>query len=63
MGLETDNFFFILDGLYLIQGELPVWVLTACIGVFLSGIVFFTTTNERPPAYHFVGNLHLITFI
>ncbi|KAA0723478.1 Mitochondrial sodium/calcium exchanger protein [Triplophysa tibetana] len=41
-------------GLYLIEGELPVWVLIACIGAFLSGIVFFTTTNEHPPPYHFV---------
>ncbi|XP_016092701.1 sodium/potassium/calcium exchanger 6, mitochondrial isoform X2 [Sinocyclocheilus grahami] len=41
-------------GLLLIEGEVPVWVLILCIGVFLSGIVFFTTTNERPPRYHFV---------
>ncbi|XP_051505604.1 mitochondrial sodium/calcium exchanger protein isoform X1 [Myxocyprinus asiaticus] len=44
-------------GLYLIQGEVPVWVLTVCIGVFLSALVFFTTTNERPPAYHFLFSL------
>lgn len=41
-------------GVYLIEGEFPVWVLTACIGFFLSGIVFFTTTNEHPPPYHFL---------
>ncbi|XP_055062707.2 mitochondrial sodium/calcium exchanger protein [Misgurnus anguillicaudatus] len=41
-------------GIYLIEGEFPVWVLIACIGFFLSGIVFFTTTNEHPPAYHFL---------
>ncbi|KAI7814939.1 putative sodium/potassium/calcium exchanger 6, partial [Triplophysa rosa] len=44
-------------GLYLIEGELPVWVLIACIGAFLSGIVFFTTTNEHPPPYHFLFSL------
>lgn len=44
-------------GLYLIKGEVPVWVLTICIGVFLSGIVFFTTTNEQPPRYHFLYSL------
>ncbi|XP_073693109.1 mitochondrial sodium/calcium exchanger protein [Garra rufa] len=44
-------------GLMLIGGEFPVWVLILCIGVFLSGIVFFTTTNERPPRYHFLYSL------
>ncbi|KAK2913953.1 hypothetical protein QQF64_030231 [Cirrhinus molitorella] len=44
-------------GLILIEGEFPVWVLILCIGVFLSGIVFFTTTNERPPRYHFLYSL------
>ncbi|XP_016361360.1 sodium/potassium/calcium exchanger 6, mitochondrial-like isoform X3 [Sinocyclocheilus anshuiensis] len=44
-------------GLLLIEGEVPVWVLILCIGVFLSGIVFFTTTNERPPRYHFLYSL------
>ncbi|KAL7833864.1 hypothetical protein AOLI_G00288240 [Acnodon oligacanthus] len=44
-------------GLYLIQGEFPVWLLTALIGVFLSGIVFCTTTNEHPPRYHFLFSL------
>ncbi|KAI4881052.1 hypothetical protein NFI96_030017 [Prochilodus magdalenae] len=45
-------------GLYLLQGEFPVWLLTALIGLFLSGIVFCTTTNEQPPPYHFMC-LHL----
>lgn len=44
-------------GLLLIEGEVPVWVLVLCIGVFLSGIVFFTTTNEHPPRYHFLYSL------
>uniref|UniRef100_A0A8C1U5W5 Solute carrier family 8 member B1 n=1 Tax=Cyprinus carpio TaxID=7962 RepID=A0A8C1U5W5_CYPCA len=44
-------------GLLLIEGEVPVWVLVLCIGVFLSGIVFFTTTNERPPRFHFLYSL------
>lgn len=44
-------------GLYLIEGEFPVWVLTVCIGVFLSAIVFFTTTNNYPPRYHFLYSL------
>ncbi|RXN17315.1 sodium potassium calcium exchanger mitochondrial isoform X1 [Labeo rohita] len=44
-------------GLLLIGGEFPVWVLVLCIGVFLSGIVFFTTTNERRPRYHFIYSL------
>ncbi|XP_059388919.1 mitochondrial sodium/calcium exchanger protein-like [Carassius carassius] len=44
-------------GLLLIEGEFPVWVLVLCIGVFLSGIVFFTTTNEHPPRYHFLYSL------
>ncbi|KAG9260993.1 mitochondrial sodium/calcium exchanger protein isoform X1 [Astyanax mexicanus] len=44
-------------GLYLIQGDFPVWLLTALIGVFLSGIVFCTTNNERPPPYHFLFSL------
>lgn len=44
-------------GLYLIEGDFPVWLLTALIGVFLSGIVFCTTNNERPPPYHFLFSL------
>ncbi|TRY85792.1 hypothetical protein DNTS_014594 [Danionella cerebrum] len=44
-------------GLYYIQGEVPVWVLTICIGVFLSGIVFFTTTDEQPPRFHSLYSL------
>ncbi|TSY13801.1 Mitochondrial sodium/calcium exchanger protein [Bagarius yarrelli] len=39
-------------GLYLIEGEFPVWVLTAFVGAFLSGIVYCSTTNDHPPVYH-----------
>ncbi|XP_026866278.2 mitochondrial sodium/calcium exchanger protein isoform X2 [Electrophorus electricus] len=44
-------------GLYLIEGAIPVWLLTALIGVFLSGMVFYSTTNEHPPPYHFLFSL------
>ncbi|XP_036382810.1 mitochondrial sodium/calcium exchanger protein isoform X1 [Megalops cyprinoides] len=44
-------------GLQYIQGEFPVWALTLITGLFLSGIVFCTTTNEQPPRYHFVFSL------
>lgn len=44
-------------GLHLIEGDFPVWLLTALIGVFLSGIVFCTTTNDHPPRYHFLFSL------
>ncbi|XP_030621985.1 mitochondrial sodium/calcium exchanger protein [Chanos chanos] len=44
-------------GLYLIEGEFPVWALTALIGLFLAGIVFFTTSNEERPPYHFLFSL------
>ncbi|XP_029366162.1 mitochondrial sodium/calcium exchanger protein [Echeneis naucrates] len=39
-------------GSHMIQGELPVWLLTLLLGLFLSAIVFFTTKNETPPKYH-----------
>ncbi|CAN9513267.1 unnamed protein product [Ophioblennius macclurei] len=39
-------------GNYKIQGEFPLWLLVLLLGLFLSGIVFFTTTNEYPPKYH-----------
>ncbi|KAG7315319.1 hypothetical protein KOW79_021407 [Hemibagrus wyckioides] len=41
-------------GLYLIEGEFPVWMLTAFVGAFLSGIVYCSTTNEHRPIYHFL---------
>ncbi|XP_017314255.1 mitochondrial sodium/calcium exchanger protein isoform X2 [Ictalurus punctatus] len=41
-------------GLYLIEGEFPVWLLTALVGAFLSGIVYYSTTNEHRPLYHFL---------
>ncbi|KAJ8414051.1 hypothetical protein AAFF_G00066490 [Aldrovandia affinis] len=44
-------------GLHYIQGEFPVWVLTLITGLFVSAIVFCTTTNEQPPRYHFVFSL------
>lgn len=44
-------------GLYLIEGQFPVWALTIIIGAFFSGIVFCSTTNEQPPSYHFVFSL------
>ncbi|XP_076006970.1 mitochondrial sodium/calcium exchanger protein isoform X2 [Genypterus blacodes] len=39
-------------GDYMIQGEFPLWLLTLLLGLFLSAILFCTTTNDRPPAYH-----------
>lgn len=45
---------YVADGLYLIEGEFPVWLLTALVGAFLSGIVYYSTTNEHRPLYHFV---------
>lgn len=37
---------------YKIQGQFPLWLLMLLLGLFLSGIVFCTTTNDRPPKYH-----------
>lgn len=37
---------------YMINQQFPVWLLTLLLGLFLSSIVFFSTTNERPPRYH-----------
>lgn len=39
-------------GGYMIQGQFPLWLLTLLLGLFLSGIVFCTTTNDCPPKYH-----------
>ncbi|XP_035514143.1 mitochondrial sodium/calcium exchanger protein [Morone saxatilis] len=36
---------------YLIQGQFPLWVLILLLGLFLSAIVFCTTTNDCPPKY------------
>ncbi|CAB1319897.1 unnamed protein product [Coregonus sp. 'balchen'] len=44
-------------GLYLIEGQFPVWALTLLFGLFLSAIVFLTTSNDHPPAYHSVFSL------
>ncbi|KAJ8380362.1 hypothetical protein SKAU_G00011400 [Synaphobranchus kaupii] len=44
-------------GLHYIEGEFPVWALTLITGLFLSAIVFCTTTNEQPPRYHFIFSL------
>lgn len=39
-------------GDYLIKGQFPLWLLFFLLGLFLSAIVFFTTTNDCPPKYH-----------
>ncbi|XP_022607756.1 mitochondrial sodium/calcium exchanger protein [Seriola dumerili] len=39
-------------GHHMIQGEFPIWLLTLLLGLFLSAIVFCTTTNDCPPKYH-----------
>ncbi|XP_068460885.1 mitochondrial sodium/calcium exchanger protein isoform X2 [Clinocottus analis] len=39
-------------GDYLIQGQFPLWLLILLMGLFLSAIVFCTTTNDCPPKYH-----------
>ncbi|XP_070689308.1 mitochondrial sodium/calcium exchanger protein [Pempheris klunzingeri] len=39
-------------GDYMIQGQFPLWLLTLLLGLFLSAIVFCTTTNDCPPKYH-----------
>nr|XP_029493858.1 mitochondrial sodium/calcium exchanger protein-like isoform X3 [Oncorhynchus nerka] len=44
-------------GLYLIEGQFPVWALTLLFSLFLSAIVFLTTSNDQPPAYHLVFSL------
>ncbi|XP_060767554.1 mitochondrial sodium/calcium exchanger protein isoform X5 [Neoarius graeffei] len=44
-------------GLYLIDGEFPVWMLIALVGAFLSGIVYCSTINEHRPLYHFLFSL------
>uniref|UniRef100_A0A6Q2XF07 Sodium/calcium exchanger membrane region domain-containing protein n=1 Tax=Esox lucius TaxID=8010 RepID=A0A6Q2XF07_ESOLU len=44
-------------GLYLISGLFPVWALTLLFGLFLSAIVFLTTTNDQPPPYHSLFSL------
>uniref|UniRef100_H3C5T5 Solute carrier family 8 member B1 n=1 Tax=Tetraodon nigroviridis TaxID=99883 RepID=H3C5T5_TETNG len=38
-------------GDYMIQGQVPLWLLTLLLGLFLSAIVFCSTTNDRPPKY------------
>lgn len=44
-------------GLYLIEGEFPVWALVMIFGVLLAAVVFCSTTNEQPPPYHFLFSL------
>ncbi|XP_059921640.1 mitochondrial sodium/calcium exchanger protein [Gadus macrocephalus] len=39
-------------GTYLIQGQLPVWLLALLPGVLLAAIMYCTTANDRPPPYH-----------
>lgn len=43
------------DAEYMIQGQFPLWLLILLLGLFLSAIVFCTTTNDCPPRYHSVG--------
>ncbi|ELU02575.1 hypothetical protein CAPTEDRAFT_98549, partial [Capitella teleta] len=38
--------------LYYIGGMFPVWALVMVIGCVLGIVVFFTSTNEDPPKYH-----------
>ncbi|XP_063752954.1 mitochondrial sodium/calcium exchanger protein isoform X2 [Eleginops maclovinus] len=42
---------------YMIQGEFPLWLLFLLLGLFLSAIVFCTTTNDSPPKYHSLFSL------
>lgn len=37
---------------HLIQGQFPLWLLIFLLGLFLSAIVFCSTTNDHPPKYH-----------
>ncbi|KAG9354431.1 hypothetical protein JZ751_001140 [Albula glossodonta] len=53
----VDSYRVLTDGLHYIEGEFPVWALTLISGLFLSIIIFCTTTNEQPPRYHFVFSL------
>uniref|UniRef100_A0A8C6STZ0 Solute carrier family 8 member B1 n=1 Tax=Neogobius melanostomus TaxID=47308 RepID=A0A8C6STZ0_9GOBI len=39
-------------GHFMIQGQFPLWLLFLLLGLFLSAIVFCTTTNDHPPSYH-----------
>uniref|UniRef100_A0A3Q1EWZ9 Solute carrier family 8 member B1 n=1 Tax=Acanthochromis polyacanthus TaxID=80966 RepID=A0A3Q1EWZ9_9TELE len=39
-------------GEYMIQGQFPLWLLVLLLGLFLSAIIFCTTTNDHPPKYH-----------
>uniref|UniRef100_A0A8C8GT03 Sodium/calcium exchanger membrane region domain-containing protein n=1 Tax=Oncorhynchus tshawytscha TaxID=74940 RepID=A0A8C8GT03_ONCTS len=44
-------------GMYQIEDQFPVWALTLLFGLFLSAIVFLTTTNNHPPPYHSLFSL------
>ncbi|XP_063056983.1 mitochondrial sodium/calcium exchanger protein [Engraulis encrasicolus] len=44
-------------GLYMMEGEFPVWALVVMFGGLLAAIVFCSTTNEQPPRYHFLFSL------
>lgn len=37
---------------FMIQGQFPLWLLIFLLGLFLSAIVFCTTTSDCPPKYH-----------
>uniref|UniRef100_A0A669BIH7 Solute carrier family 8 member B1 n=1 Tax=Oreochromis niloticus TaxID=8128 RepID=A0A669BIH7_ORENI len=39
-------------GNYMIQGQFPLWLLFLLLGLFVSAIVFCSTSNDCPPRYH-----------
>lgn len=39
-------------GGFMIQGQFPLWLLFLLLGLFMSAIVFCTTTNDHPPSFH-----------
>ncbi|KAJ3604187.1 hypothetical protein NHX12_028928 [Muraenolepis orangiensis] len=48
-------------GGFMIQGELPLWLLTFLLGILLSSVMFCTTKNDCPPSYHSL--LSLLGFV
>lgn len=39
----------------MIQGQFPLWLLFLLLGLFVSAIVFCSTSNDCPPRYHSVS--------
>ncbi|XP_027718454.1 mitochondrial sodium/calcium exchanger protein isoform X2 [Vombatus ursinus] len=39
-------------GFYEIQGIFPIWGVTVLVGTFLASVVFFATSNDQPPRFH-----------